>query len=78
MENSIEYGYGLLVIGPSGSGKTTFCNALGQFFTAIQRKYLLINMDPANESISYDPFIDIKDLIQIEEVMKELNLGYLN
>ena len=76
MESTPEYGYGVLVVGPSGSGKSTFCSALGQFFTALQRKFHIINMDPANESMSYDPFIDIKDLIQIEEVMKELNLGF--
>ena len=78
MESNPEYGYGVLVVGPSGSGKSTFCSALGQFFTALQRKFHIINMDPANESMGYDPFIDIKDLIQIEEVMKELNLGLIH
>lgn len=69
-------GFGVLVVGPSGSGKTTFCNALGQFFTAIKRKFMIVNMDPANENMNYDVAIDIKELIQIEDVMKELNLGY--
>ena len=78
MESNPEYGYGVLVVGPSGSGKSTFCSALGQFFTTLQRKFHIINMDPANESMGYDPFIDIKDLIQIEEVMKELNLGLIH
>ena len=78
MESNPEYGYGVLVVGPSGSGKSTFCSALGQFFTALQRKFHIINMDPANESMGYDPFIDIKDLIKIEEVMKELNLGLIH
>ena len=53
-EEQCIYSYGVLVLGPSGSGKTTFCNALSQFFTAVQRKHLVINMDPANENMSYE------------------------
>lgn len=67
--------YGIFVVGPSGSGKTTFCNAMHQFFTAIQRKHIMINLDPANDNVSYEVDINIKELIQIEEVMNELNLG---
>lgn len=70
-------GFGVLVLGPSGSGKTTFCNGLGQFFTAIHRKHVLVNLDPANESLSYIPDIDIKELVQLEEVMENLHLGYI-
>ena len=54
MENNKKYAYGVVVIGPSGSGKTTFCYALSQFFTAIQRKHVIVNMDPANETMSYE------------------------
>lgn len=76
MSQSISYG--VIVLGPSGSGKTTFCFALSQFFKAIQRKHIIVNMDPANENMLYDVEVDIKDLIQIEDVMNELKLGFLN
>jgi len=45
--------YGCLIIGPSGSGKTTFCYGLQQFFSQIDRKCVLVNLDPANETMGY-------------------------
>ena len=46
--------YGIFILGPSGSGKSTFCKAISQFFQAIKRKHLLINLDPANDNIPYE------------------------
>ena len=46
--------YGCVIIGPSGSGKTTLCNGLSQYYSAVKRKYVVINLDPANEQLSYD------------------------
>lgn len=34
-----------------------------------------MNLDPANENMSYESSIDIMDLIKIEEVMEHFNLG---
>lgn len=68
--------YGVLVSGPSGSGKSTCCNALSQFFKAVNRKHIIVNLDPANENLCYAPDIDIQELILLDDVMKEVNLGY--
>ncbi|KRX01839.1 P-loop containing nucleoside triphosphate hydrolase [Pseudocohnilembus persalinus] len=70
--------YGVMTIGPSGSGKSTFCNGLQQFFEQVGRKHLVINLDPANENIFYNCNIDIRDLIQLEDVMEEFQLGMRN
>ena len=72
----IPFYYGCLIIGPSGSGKTTLCKGLAQILTSIERAFITVNLDPANE-INDDFFtINIKELITLEDVMKELNLGY--
>lgn len=34
-----------------------------------------MNLDPAAESFQYEPSIDIKDLISLEDVMGELGYG---
>ena len=34
-----------------------------------------MNLDPAAESFEYEPSIDIRDLISLEDVMTELNYG---
>ena len=46
--------FGQLVVGPPGSGKTTYCNGLQQFYTLQGRKVAVVNLDPANDHVSYD------------------------
>lgn len=67
--------FGQIVIGPPGSGKSTYCNGVVQFFNAIGRKSSVINLDPANDRLSYDCELDIRDFITLEEVMEDHNLG---
>ena len=67
--------FGQFVIGPPGSGKTTYCNGMKQFLDGIGRKCAVVNLDPANENLFDGVEIDIRDLCDLETVMKELQLG---
>lgn len=67
--------FGVLVMGPAGAGKTTFCNALIQHLQAVRRSCFYVNLDPAAEEFSYEPDLDIRELITLEDVMEELELG---
>ncbi|CAN0905703.1 GPN-loop GTPase QQT1 [Linum grandiflorum] len=67
--------FGQVVIGPPGSGKTTYCNGMSQFLPLIGRKVAVINLDPANDSLTYDCAINIEDLIKLSDVMAEHSLG---
>lgn len=67
--------YGTIVMGPAGAGKTTFCSALIQHLRNNRRSCFYINLDPAAEDFVYEPDVDIKDLISLEDVMEELHLG---
>ncbi|CAD8192133.1 unnamed protein product [Paramecium pentaurelia] len=72
----IPYYYGSIIIGPSGVGKSTLCKGLSQMMQQIQRKSIIINMDPANEDLYEDYLcINILELITVEDVMKEFKLG---
>lgn len=64
-----------LVIGPPGSGKSTYCNGMQQFLSAIGRKTSVINLDPANDHVSYPCALDIRDFTKLEDIMQEQNLG---
>ena len=67
--------YGTIVMGPAGAGKTTFCSALIQHLRNSRRSCFYINLDPAAEDFVYEPDVDIKELISLEDVMEELHLG---
>ncbi|MCJ1475909.1 ATP binding protein [Lambiella insularis] len=67
--------FGVLVMGPAGAGKTTFCSALIQHLRNNKRSCFYVNLDPAAEEFVYEPDLDIKDLISLEDVMEEVGLG---
>ncbi|KAI9666586.1 MAG: ATP binding protein [Bathelium mastoideum] len=67
--------FGCLVMGPAGAGKTTFCTALIQHLRNSRRACYYVNLDPAAEDFAFEPDIDIKDLISLEDVMEEMHLG---
>jgi GTPase SAR1 family protein len=64
-----------LVIGPPGSGKSTYCDGMHQFMAAINRKCSVVNLDPANDSTSYPCALDVRDLVTIDEIMEQEDLG---
>src|ERR1700735_5144643 len=67
--------FGVLVKGPAGAGKTTFCNAIIQQLQNTRRSCFYVNLDPAAETFTYEPDLDIRELITLEDVMEELELG---
>ncbi|GAA5872801.1 hypothetical protein JCM16303_006837 [Sporobolomyces ruberrimus] len=67
--------FGQIVIGPPGSGKTTYCWGLYQFFQALERPILLINLDPASKAPPYPHSLDISSLISLQDCMTEFKLG---
>ncbi|PLB39940.1 putative signal sequence-binding GTPase GPN3 [Aspergillus candidus] len=67
--------FGVLVMGPAGAGKTTFCNAMIQHLQTTRRSCFYVNLDPAAETFNYEPDLDIRELITLEDVMEEMGLG---
>ena len=67
--------YGQVVLGPPGSGKSTYCYALQQYFKIIDRKCIVVNLDPANDNIQYKCDINITELVTLTDVMEEYELG---
>lgn len=80
-QNMHRYAYRLkpanvkLVIGPPGAGKTTFCNGMHQFLGALGRKSSVVNLDAANDRVSYPCALDVFSLITLEDIMKHEGLG---
>lgn len=62
-------------MGPAGAGKTTFCSSIIQHLQNTRRSCFYVNLDPAAETFNYEPDLDIRELITLEDVMEELGLG---
>lgn len=55
--------------------QSTYCKALATHFEAIHRPAHIVNLDPAAEAFDYPVSVDIRDMIQLDDVMDELGLG---
>ena len=75
LEKEINQKFGQLIIGAPGSGKTTYIKAMKEFYSQCGRKALTINLDPANDNKNSIFDIDIRKLIDLEDVEKKLKLG---
>lgn len=62
-------------LGPAGAGKSTFCNALITHAQTLKRTIHYVNLDPAATNFEFEPSVDIKDLIDLQDVMDELEFG---
>jgi len=63
------------VIGPPGCGKTTYCAGMAKLLELLGRRIVVVNLDPANDTLPYTAGVDIAKLIQLEEVMSSMSLG---
>ena len=75
LEKEVNQKFGQLIIGAPGSGKTTYIKAMKDFYSQCGRKALSINLDPANDNKNSIFDIDIRQLINLEDVEKKLKLG---
>ncbi|CAF0983064.1 unnamed protein product [Rotaria sordida] len=72
--------FGQIVVGPPGSGKTTYCAAIQDYFNKFitdhsSRHVYIVNLDAANVDMPYECAIDLVDLITVDDVCDNLNLG---
>ncbi|CAL1269402.1 unnamed protein product [Larinioides sclopetarius] len=68
--------YGQLVIGPAGSGKSTYCSTIEKYCEDAKRPIKVVNLDPAAEIFNYQPIIDIRELIHLDDALEDEDLQY--
>ena len=64
-----------MTIGPAGVGKTTMCHALQIHGRMHKRGIFVVNLDPAADILPYVPDIDVRELIKVEDAMREFGHG---
>lgn len=58
-------------MGPAGSGKSTYCATMQRHAVDSKRTVHIVNLDPAAEHFDYQPIVDIRDLIQLDDAMED-------
>jgi GTPase SAR1 family protein len=62
-------------IGTAGSGKSTLTHNFKEWIGLRGLDAITVNLDPGAENLPYDPDVDIRDWISLEEIMDSYGLG---
>ena len=62
-------------VGTAGSGKSTMVGAFKKWLDDNEIDSIIINLDPGAEKLPYVPDIDIREWINLEDVMSQCGLG---
>ncbi len=62
-------------IGTAGAGKTTLTRAFRTWMESQGLDAVTVNLDPGAEALPYQPEVDIRDWIRLDEVMEKNGLG---
>lgn len=65
----------VFALGPAGTGKSTFSGSMKEWMVQQGFDCCVVNLDPGAEYLPYEPEIDVRDMISLNEVMMEFNLG---
>ena len=65
----------LYLIGTAGSGKTTLTRAFRSWMESQGLDAVQVNLDPGADTLPYEPEVDIRDWIRLDEIMAQHGLG---
>ncbi len=63
------------ITGTAGSGKSLLTHALKSWYINRGEDAIAVNLDPGVVELPYEPDVDIRDRIQLQEVMQDYGLG---
>ena len=63
------------ILGPAGSGKSFITGSLAHWMSSMDLDVATLNLDPAVRRLSYSPDIDIRDFVNIDNLIDEVQLG---
>lgn len=67
--------YFVVVLGTAGSGKTSLSAMLNTYLASHELDSIIVNLDPAVEETPYLPDVDVRDYVNVYEIMRKTGLG---
>ena len=65
----------IFIIGTAGSGKSLLTASFNEWLKIGKQKAATVNLDPGVLNLPYAPDIDIRDYIDVRNLMREHELG---
>ena len=65
----------LYLVGTAGSGKSTLTHAFRTWMDSQGLNAICVNLDPGADALPFEPEVDIRDWIRLDEVMAKYGLG---
>ncbi len=65
----------LFIVGTAGCGKSTLTNAFQTWLNNQGYDAITVNLDPGADTLPYDPDVDVRDWIKLNDIMREYGLG---
>jgi len=67
--------YLIFLTGTAGSGKSTLASILKKWYQERESDTIILNLDPGALKLPYQPDIDIRNYVDIQQIMEEYELG---
>lgn len=67
--------FAVFIIGTAGSGKSLLTAAFSQWLKMKEQDVIAVNLDPGVLTLPYTPDVDVRDWIQVEDLMEKYGLG---
>ena len=65
----------VFIVGTAGSGKSLLTSSLFEWLTVSKQKVGIVNLDPGVIVLPYTPNLDVRDYVNIRDLMEEHQLG---
>lgn len=65
----------VFIIGTAGSGKSRLTAAYSEWLKMSKQDVAIVNLDPGVSRLPYSPEVDVRDYVDVGNIMEEYNLG---
>jgi GTPase SAR1 family protein len=65
----------VFIIGTAGSGKSLLTGVLSEWLKMSKQDVATVNLDPGAVTLPYSPDVDVRDYVNVDELMEKYSLG---